>query len=202
MPADHGRTRHKATFGGVQQGHRHLGLWQGPWQQRDPPPPSPNLIKYCKTTLLHSLHVVLCQCWQEGAVPQGMRNTKITLFKNKGERSDCNNYKGISLLSIIGNVFAKVLIRLQKLVERVYPESQCGFRAGRSTKDMIFSLRQLQEKYRELQMPLYIALIDLTTAFDLVSRNDLFQILPKTGCPPKLQSMIESFHANKRDSAV
>ena len=86
----------------------------------------PDLLKHCKTTLLHSLHVLLSRCWQEGAVPQDMRDAKIiTLFKNKGERSDCNNNRGISLLSVIGKVFGKViLIRLQKLAERVYPESQ------------------------------------------------------------------------------
>ena len=96
-----------------------------------------------------------------------MRDAEIiTLF---------NNYKGISLLNDIGKVFAKIiLIRLQKLAERVYPESQCGFRAGRSTVDIVFSLRQLQEKCREQQMPLYIAFIDLTKAFDLVSRDGLF----------------------------
>ena len=118
-------------------------------------------------------------------------------YKNKGERSDCNNYRGISLLSIVGKVFAQViLVRLEKLAEHVYPESQCGFRAERSTIDMIFSLRQLQEKCRELQMPLYVAFIDLTKAFDLVSREGLFKILPKIGCPPKLQSLLESFHSN------
>ena len=92
---------------------------------------APNLIKHCKTALLHYLHVLLCQCWQEGAAPQDVRDAKIiTLLKNKGERSDCNNYRGISLLSIIGKMFANViLIRLQKLAERVYPESQCGFLA-------------------------------------------------------------------------
>ena len=159
----------------------------------------PDLLKHYRTTLLHSLHVLLCQCWQEGAVPQDMYDAKIiTLFKNKGERSDCNNYRGTSLLSVIGKVFEKViLIRLQKLAERVYPESQCDFRAGRSTIDMI-SLRQLQEKCREQQMPRYIAFIDLTKAFDLVSRDGFFQILPKIGCPPKLQSMIESFHTNMK----
>ncbi|PFX12563.1 hypothetical protein AWC38_SpisGene23457 [Stylophora pistillata] len=36
---------------------------------------------------------------------------------------------------------------------------------------MIFSLRQLQEKCKEQQQPLYIAFIDLTKAFDLVSRD-------------------------------
>ena len=129
-----------------------------------------------------------------------MRDSKIiTLYKNKGERSDCNNYRGISLLSIVGKVFARViLIRLQKLAERVYPESQCGFRSKRSTVDMIFSIRQLQEKCRERNMPLYVSFIDLTKAFDLVSRDGLFKILPKIGCPPKLQSLIESFHMNTK----
>ena len=134
------------------------------------------------------------------AVPQDTRDAKIiTLFMNKGERSSCNNYRGISLLSVISKVFAKViLIRLQNLTELVYPESQCGFRAGRSTLDMVFCLRQLQEKCTEQQMPLYIAFIDLTKAFDLVSRDGLFQIIPKIGRPPKLQSMIESFHTNMK----
>ena len=128
-----------------------------------------------------------------------MRDAKIvTLYKNKGERSDCNNYRGISLLSIVGKVFARVILsHLQKLAERVYPESQCGFRAERSTVNMIFSLRQLQ-KCREQQMPLYVAFIDLTKAFDLVSRDGLFKILSKIGCPPKLQSLIESFHSNMK----
>ena len=133
----------------------------------------PDFIKHCKTTLLLSLHEVLCQCWQEGAVPRDTSDSKsITLCKNKGERNDCNNYRGISLLSIVGKVFARIiLVHPQKLAERIYPESQCGFRAKRSTIDMIFSLRQLQEKCREQHMPLYIAFIDLNKAFDLVSRD-------------------------------
>ena len=128
----------------------------------------PDLIKHCKTKLLLPLHEVLCHYWQEGAVPQDMRDSEIiTIYKNKGERNDCNNYRGISLSSIVGKIFARViLIRLQKLAEGIYPESQCGFRAERSTIDMIFSLRHLQEKCREQQMPLYIAFIDLTKAFD------------------------------------
>ena len=160
----------------------------------------PDLVKHCTTTLLLPLHEVLCQCWQEGVVLQDMRDAKIiTLYKNKSERTDCNNYRGILLLGIVGKVFARViLVRLQKLAERVYPESQCGFRAERSTVDMVFSLRQLQERCREQQMPLYVAFIDLTKAFDLVSREGLFRILLKIGCPPKLQSMIESFHTDMK----
>ena len=157
----------------------------------------PEVIKAGKeTSLLEHLHELLLQCWEEGSVPQDMRDANIiTLYKNKGDRSDCNNYRGISLLSIVGKTFARVMLnRLQTLAERVYPEAQCGFRAERSTIDMIFSLRQLQEKCREQRRPLYIAFIDLTKAFDLVSRSGLFTLLHRIGCPPKLLRMITSFH--------
>ena len=48
---------------------------------------------------------------------------------------------------------------------------------------MIFSIRQIQEKCREQNMPLCMAFLDLTKTFDLVSRDGLFKILPKIGCP-------------------
>ena len=160
----------------------------------------PEVIKHGKHALLHHLHVLLLLCWKEGTVPQDMRDANIvTLYKNKGDRSDCNNYRGISLLSVVGKVFARVaLTKLQILAERTLPESQCGFRTGRSTIDMIFSVRQLQEKCREQRRPLFIAFIDLTKAFDLVSRRGLFNLLEKIGCPPKLLSVISSFHNNMK----
>ena len=66
--------------------------------------------------LLTHMYGLLCQCWSEGAVPQDVRDERITnLYKNKGDRSDCSNYRGISLLSIVGKLFTHVaLIRLQK----------------------------------------------------------------------------------------
>ena len=162
------------------------------------------VLKCCKEILITELHEILCLCWSEGEVPQDMRDANvITLYKNKGDRGDCNNYRGISLLSVVGKVFARVVLkRLQVLAEQVYPESQCGFRANRSTVDMIFSLRQLQEKCREQRQPLFIAFIDLTKAFDLVSRDGLFKILPKIGCPPRLLSIIRSFHEDMKGTVV
>ena len=59
--------------------------------------------------------------------------------------------------------------------------------------DVIFSLRQLQEKCKEQHQSLYIAFIDLIKAFDFASRDGLFKILTLIGCPPKLLSFIK-FH--------
>ena len=93
------------------------------------------VIKCGNTTLLDPFHQLLCLCWEEGAVPQGMRDSSIvTLYKNKGARS------------IVGKLFAHTVFRrLQKLADRIYPGSQSAFRSNRSTVDMIFFLRQLQE---------------------------------------------------------
>ena len=96
-------------------------------------------------------------------------------------------------------MYARVLlVRLQRLADRVHPKSQCGFRAGCSTIDMIFSLRQLQEKCRGQNTQLYLAFVDLPKAFDTVSRERLYKALTKNGCPLKLLSPVRSFNRNVR----
>ena len=67
---------------------------------------------------------------------------------------------------------------------------------------MIFLLRQLQEKCREQEKPLNVAFIDLTKAFDLMSRDGLFKILAKIGCPPTLLSIMKSFHDNMKGTVL
>ena len=156
------------------------------------------LLNWCREAILTELHKILCRYWKESEVLQDTRDANmVTLYKNKGDIGDCSNYRGISLLSTLEKLFARVVLkRLQVLAERVYPESQYGFRKGRSIIDMIFSLRQAYEKCGERRQALFVAFIDVTKAFDFVSRDGLFKILPKTGCPPKLLSITKSFHSN------
>ena len=114
----------------------------------------------------------------------------------KGDRTDCGSYRGISLLSIAGDIFARVLLnRLSThITPFVVPETQCGFRGNRSTVDMIFCLRQLQEKCIEQDRPLYMVFVDFSKAFDTVGRTGLWQLLRKYGCPEKFTTMIEALH--------
>ena len=158
------------------------------------------ILKYNRDTITPHLHQLLLACWKHKEIPQNMRDANIiTLYKNKGDKGDCNNYRGISLLSITGKAFARIILkRLHVLAARVLPESQSGFRSGRSTIDMIFALRQVQEKCQEQNVPLHIAFVDLTKAFDTVSRSGLYMVLEKIGCPPTLLQLIISFHNNMK----
>ena len=129
--------------------------------------------------------------------PQDMCNAKIiTLYKNKGDCSDCNNCRGISLLSIVGKVFVRVvLVTLQVLAERIYHRIPVQLREQEvhSGYDLLHSTSSRGSAVKQ-QIPLYISFIDPTKAFDLVSRQGLFQLLKKIGCHPQLHSIIVFLH--------
>ena len=127
--------------------------------------------------------------WRREAIPQELKDaTIIHLFKRKRNPQICDNHRGMSLLSISEKILARILLnRLNEHLEQsgLQPESQCGFRKDRGTIDMIFTARQLQEKCQEQNVDLYMTFVDLTKAFDTVSREGLSKIMAKFGCPAK-----------------
>ena len=145
--------------------------------------------------LLKELHTLLPMIWEEERVPQDFKDGHIvTLFK-KNCRFTCGNYRGITLLSITGKLYARVILnRIWPTVERHYPEAQCSFRGGRSTNDMMFALRQLIEKCHEQHQQLHLIFVDLVKAFDTVNRPLLWSLLAKIGIPTKIINIIKSFH--------
>lgn len=136
--------------------------------------------------------------WQTETLPQDFKDVSIIhLYKKKGNHQACDNHRGISLLSIAGKVLARLLLnRLNAHLEEqgLLPESQCGFRKERGTIDMVFAARQLQEKCQEQNTDLYSTYVDLTKAFDTVSREGLWKIMAKYGCPTKFVSIVRQFH--------
>ena len=69
-------------------------------------------------------------------------------------------------------------------------ERQCMFRSNRGTEHVIFVLKHIQEKCREQNIGLYAAFLDLTKAFDTVSRDGLFGILERLCCPSTLFTIL------------
>ena len=157
----------------------------------------PEVIKYSGCALHRRLHNFVLDCWSAKCLPQQCKNANIILVhKQKGDRAECGNSRGISFLPVAGKVLAKIMLTrlFEHVVDLVLPESQCGFRRGRSTIDMIFVARQMQEKCREQHQDLFLAFVDLTKAFDTVNRDLLWNILRKFGCPPTFIAILQQFH--------
>ena len=99
-------------------------------------------------TILLEFHRLTTLIWREGKVPQQWKNAVITVLHKKGDKTECGNYRGISLVSHAGKVLFKVVARrLNAYCEAkgLLPEEQCGFRPNRSTTDMMCVVRRLQE---------------------------------------------------------
>lgn len=72
----------------------------------------------------------------------------LPIFKGKGDNREANNYRGITLLSCVGKLFANILnTRLQVWAEQEYKigEEEFGFRNGRGVTDCVFTLHGLVE---------------------------------------------------------
>ena len=74
------------------------------------------------------------------------------------------------------------------------PEEQCGFRLNRSTTDMMFVVRRLQEIGLKARVSLFMCFIDLQKAYDTVDRTLLYQVLTCIGVPPLMIAAIRQFH--------
>ena len=93
----------------------------------------------------------------------------------KGDKSECSNYQGISLVFVGSKLFSNmILFRLRDVIDKVLREEQSGFRKGRGWFDQIFTLRLIIEKCLCCQRPLVLSFIDYEQAFDSV--ENVFKI--------------------------
>eukprot|EP00904_Undaria_pinnatifida_P014240 jgi/Undpi1/9947/HiC_scaffold_28.g12401.m1 len=114
--------------------------------------------------------------------------------QKKKDRTECGNYRGISLVAHAGKVLLKVIESDCCKRENFLQEEQCGFRPQRSTVGMVFVVRRLQELARKKGTPLYLYFIDLTSAYDSVDRTLLWDILARFGASPRMLNVICQFH--------
>lgn len=153
--------------------------------------------KYGGDIVVTKIHDIITKIWNAEKVPKDFKESVIvSLYKGKGERSECGNYRGLSLQCTAGKIFGKILsIRLRSHIEQFLPESQAAFRTNRGTSDMLFCMRQIIEKCSEQSQELYIMFIDIVKAYDSVDRNLLWLFLNKFGCPPKFLNLLIELHS-------
>ena len=97
------------------------------------------VYKHGREAVLDKLQDLFTNCWEKGTLLQDHRDAVIVpLYKNKGEKSVCSSYRGITLLSTAGKILTCVLLNrlILMIAQENTPESQCGFRSFRGIADV------------------------------------------------------------------
>jgi len=130
----------------------------------------------------------LCiQIWKNEEWPKDWCRAVFIPLPKKGNLKECSNYRTISLISHASKVLLKIIInRMKCKLDQEISITQAGFREGRGTRDQIVNIRNVIEKCREHQLPLYMCFIDYSKAFDCVSHNEMWETMLRMGFPKHL----------------
>ena len=133
--------------------------------------------------------------WEKEEVPEDWDKGLIFKLPKKGDLKNCDNWRGITLLSIPSKIFCWILLkRIDSAIDVKLRQEQAGFRKGRGCIDQIFALRNIIEQCIEWNTPLYINFIDFKKAFDSIHRECLWKILRNYGIPQKIVDLIRLFY--------
>ncbi|KAI3357062.1 hypothetical protein L3Q82_015445 [Scortum barcoo] len=142
----------------------------------------------------------LCNiAWRLGTVPlEWQTGVVVPLFK-KGDRRVCSNYRGITLLSLPGKVYARVLERrIRPMVTLGFRRNNAVFVPGRGTVDQLYTLHRVLEGLWEFAQPVHMCFVDLEKAFDRVPRGILWGVLREYGVRGPLLRAVRSLYDRSR----
>lgn len=87
----------------------------------------PEMVKvaFQRPEIVYRLLTMVHTAWREKSVSKDWTDAVLVPIPKKGDLSNCDNWRGISLLDVVGKAIARILQdRLQHLVEEELPESQ------------------------------------------------------------------------------
>jgi len=133
--------------------------------------------------------------WHQGII--------IFLYKGKGSKSDCSNCRGTTLLSVLGKLFAHIILARIKptLLSHRRPQ-QSGFTPGRSTCDCIATLCNIGQRRQDFSHPAFAAFVDLCAVFDSLSRPTLWLLLTRLGILDKIVRLFRVLYDNSVSCVV
>jgi len=140
---------------------------------------------------------ILQKIWDSEEAPSDWKTGTIVKLPKKGDLGNCNNWRGITLLSLTSKIFSRIILqRITTAVDGILRQEQASFRKGKSCIDHIFVLRQILEQSHEWNGSLYVVFVDFEKAFDSLHRDSLWKILRHYGIPQKLVNVIRSLYEN------
>ncbi len=129
-------------------------------------------------TTVELLDPLFGKIWEEEVMPADCKEGYLIKLPKKCKLGKCSNYRGITLLSVPGKVFNRIILeRMRNSVDPWLRDQQVGFRKNRSCTDQIATLCIIMEQYLEWSSPLYVNFVEYEKAFDSNDRETLWKLL-------------------------
>ena len=123
---------------------------------------------------------IIERIWKERKVPQDWKEGFLVKLPKKGDQSECENHRGVMLLSVPGKVFNRIMLeKLKTAVDKKLRDHQAGFRKERSCIDQITTLKIIIDQSLEWNASLYVTFVDSEKAFDSLDRESLWKLMRK-----------------------
>ena len=159
------------------------------------------MIKRLINQLLTPLTILFRKSLLEGKFPDKWKTAHvIPIYKGAGTKDSPENYRPISLTSVVGKILEKFLYpQLEKYfdINGFIKNNQFGFKKGRSVCLQLLSFKNYLEKCLENNEPVDVLYLDFKKAFDTVPHKKLILKLESCGVGGKVLQFIESFLINR-----
>ncbi len=133
---------------------------------------------------------------REKNFPEIWKTAKVVPLHKKGSKTERDNYRPISLLPSLSKVLEKVLVRqIVKYYEQnsLFPNSQYGFRTGRSTSQAIQDLKNHVDELNVRGVEHAVVFLDFSKAFDIINHKILYTRMKHYGFAEGAIMLIKSY---------
>ena len=111
-----------------------------------------DLINAWGRTFRSVFHKLIISIGNTEELHEEWKESIIVPIYGKGDKTDCTNYRGISLLLTTYKILSNILLsRLTPYAQEIIGDHQCGFRHNRSATDHIYCIRQILEEKMGIQ---------------------------------------------------
>lgn len=130
--------------------------------------------------------------------------TMVLLFK-KGDKADPGNYRGISLLDIVGKLFTGMIAdRIERFLIKKswFHVEQAGFTAGRGCPEQVHVLYETLSRRKAAGEDTYCFFLDVRKAFPSVWRDGLMHKLWEAGVRGKMWRIIRAVYSENKSACL